>query len=71
MPREMRKNCYFCKNKNEEIDWKNESMLKRYVNYSGRIQPKSRTGNCTKHQRQMTKAIKRARELGIINYTKA
>ena len=71
MPREMRKNCYFCKNKNETIDFKNESLLRRHVNYSGRIQPKTKTGNCTKHQRQITKAIKRARELGIISYTKA
>jgi len=71
MRNERTRGCYFCKNKVNEIDFKNESMLRRYVNFSGRIQPKSKTGNCTKHQRQITKAIKEARELGIINYTKA
>jgi small subunit ribosomal protein S18 len=58
--------CYFCKNKSDEIDFRNESMLKRYINYNGRIQPKSKTGNCTKHQRKITKAIKTARQMGVI-----
>jgi len=61
-----RRSCYFCKNKNQEIDFKNEQMLKRYLNFSGRIQPKSKTGNCTKHQRKIAKAIKTARQMGVL-----
>jgi len=63
--------CYFCRNKNQEIDYKNVSLLKRYLNFSGRIHPRGRTGNCTKHQREIAKAIKKARQMALLDYIKA
>jgi len=67
----MEKSCFFCKNKDRLIDFTDTSQLKRYLNFSGRIQPAKRTGNCTKHQKQITKAIKKARQLGLLNYSQA
>ena len=61
-----RKICYFCKNKTDVIDSTDASLLKKYLNYSDRINPRKKTGNCTKHQRLVSKAIKKARNLGII-----
>ena len=63
------KECYFCK-ENKEIDFKNVSNLERYLNMFGAIQAKTRTGLCAKHQRQIGKAIKRARIVGLMPYTK-
>ncbi|HLC38615.1 MAG TPA: 30S ribosomal protein S18 [Patescibacteria group bacterium] len=71
MPRETKKYCFFCKNKIDEIDFTDAQILRKYLNFSGRIQPRTRTGTCSKHQKKLTKAIKRARQLDILNYTKA
>jgi len=65
------KSCFFCKNKDRQINFCDVSQLKRYLNFSGRIQPAKRTGNCTKHQKQITKAIKKARQLGLISYSQS
>ncbi len=66
-----RKTCYFCKNKNIQIDCKDVSTLKRYLAFNGRIQPRKKTGNCAKHQKRVAKAIKQARQLGLVGYTKS
>jgi len=63
------KECYFCKEK-KEIDYKDTRSLERYLNMFGAIQPMGRTGLCAKHQRVMAKAIKRAREVRLMPYSK-
>jgi small subunit ribosomal protein S18 len=63
-----RKKCYFCKTKIAEIDYKDVSTLSRYLNRWSKIDPASRSGVCSKHQRQLTGAIKRARFLSLIPY---
>lgn len=68
-PRPQRKKvCAFCADKNNVIDWKDAAKLKRYVTEKGKILPSRQTGVCSKHQRELTKAIKRARNMAILPY---
>ncbi|MFA5927088.1 MAG: 30S ribosomal protein S18 [Patescibacteria group bacterium] len=63
------KKCLFCKAKlTEEIDYKNVTALTRYLNRWNQIESAGRTGNCAKHQRQLTQAIKRARHLALMPF---
>ena len=66
--RKKRKTCSFCADHAESIDYKDAAKLKRYLTEAGKIIPRRVTGNCAKHQRMITKAIKRAREAAIISY---
>ena len=61
--------CHFCQKNIREIDFRNTELLKKFVSGLGKIRPKKRTGLCSKHQRQLAKAIKRARHLGLLSYT--
>ena len=63
-----RKTCYFTDNKIEKIDWKNVDILKRYVSDRGKILPRRITGTCAKHQRELAKAIKRARLVDLLPF---
>jgi len=63
-----RKKCYFCKTRVKEIDYRDVQTLSRYLNRWSKIDPASRTGVCSKHQRQLSTAIKRARELALLPY---
>lgn len=63
-----RKTCSFCADHVESIDYKDAAKLKRYLTEAGKIIPRRVTGNCAKHQRMVTTAIKRAREAAIISY---
>jgi small subunit ribosomal protein S18 len=63
-----RKSCYFCKEKVEEVDYKNVSQLRRYISEKGKIRSRRITGACRRHQRQVAVAIKRARELALLPY---
>ena len=67
--RSRRKVCAFCVDKVEHIDYKDVARLRRYVAESGKILPKRMSGNCAKHQRDLTIAIKRARHLAMLPYT--
>ncbi len=67
--RSRRKVCNFCANKVETIDFMDQVTLKKYVSESGKILPKRMTGTCAKHQRELTTAIKRARQLALLPYT--
>ena len=62
-----KKVCVFC-GKDHEIDYKDVAMLKKYVSESGKILPRRITGNCAKHQREITVAVKRARHLAMMPY---
>lgn len=61
--------CYFCIKNIKEIDYKETQTLKRFISGLGKIRPKKRTGLCSKHQRQLAKAVKRARHLGLLSAT--
>ncbi|MBP7796046.1 MAG: 30S ribosomal protein S18 [Elusimicrobiales bacterium] len=64
-----KKQCRFCIEKMKEIDWKQTQLLKMFTTDTGRIIPRKITGLCAKHQRQLDKAIKRNRNLGLMPYT--
>ena len=66
--RRRRKVCVFC-GKDNVIDYKNVAQLRKYISERGKILPRRVTGNCAKHQRALTVAIKRARHLALLPYT--
>ncbi|MBM7582869.1 small subunit ribosomal protein S18 [Caldicoprobacter guelmensis] len=61
--------CSFCLDKVEKIDYKDIQKLKKYMTERGKILPRRISGNCAKHQRQLTVAIKRARNLALLPFT--
>ena len=61
--------CSFCVDKIEYIDYKDINRLRRFVNERGKILPRRMSGNCAKHQRQLSEAIKRARAIALLPYT--
>lgn len=63
-----RKSCHFCKDKIEEVDYKNVDQLRRYMSDRGRIRNRRMSGACRRHQRQIAVAIKRAREMALLPY---
>ena len=63
-----KRNCYFCREKVEEIDYKNLNQLRRYISEKGKIRSRRITGACRKHQRQVSVAVKRAREMALLPY---
>ena len=63
-----RKVCVFCSDENQVIDYKDVNLHKKDVSERGKILPPRITGNCAKHQRELTVAIKRARQLALISY---
>ena len=67
MPRRRRKVCVFC-GKDNFVDYKDAAKMRKYVSERGKILPRRVTGNCAKHQRAVTLAIKRARHLAILPY---
>ena len=64
-----RKVCTFCTDKIEYIDYKDVNRLRRFVNERGKIMPRRMSGNCAKHQRQLSEAIKRARAIALMTYS--
>jgi small subunit ribosomal protein S18 len=63
-----RRNCYFCREGIEEVDYKNTGQLRRYASEKGKIRSRRITGACRRHQRQVAVAIKRAREMALLPY---
>jgi len=66
-PHRRKKVCVFC-GKDNVIDYKDVNKLKRYISERGKILPRRITGNCAKHQRALTVAIKRARHVALMPY---
>ena len=64
-----KRNCYFCREKIEEVDYKNANQLRRYVSEKGKIRSRRITGACRRHQRQVAIAVKRAREMALLPYS--
>ena len=64
-----RKVCSFCVDKVDHIDYKDAAKLRRFTTERGKILPRRIAGNCAKHQRQVTLAIKRARNIALLPFT--
>ena len=64
-----KKVCPLCANKELVLDYKNADQLKKFINDKGKILPRRATGACAKHQRDITIAVKRARQIAILPYT--
>lgn len=69
MKRGKKKVCAFCVDKAEGIDYKDINKIRKYVTERGKILPRRISGNCAKHQRQLTDAIKRARNIALLPFT--
>ena len=63
-----KKVCVFCQEKVELIDYKDVNRLKKFVSESGKMLPRRMTGTCAKHQRELSKAIKRARVAALLPF---
>ena len=63
-----RRNCHFCREKIDEIDYKSANQLRRYVTEKGKIRSGRITGACRRHQVQIGAAVKRAREMALLPY---
>jgi len=63
-------NCYFCKQRIKDIDFKDTDQLKRYITSLGKIRARKNTGLCRFHQRKVATGIKRARHLGLLSATR-
>lgn len=67
--RKRKKVCAFCTDNDKKIDYKDVNTLKKYITERGKILPRRISGNCAKHQRELTIAIKRARNIALLPYT--
>ena len=66
--RKRRKVCQFCVDKSTYIDYKDTAKLRRYMSDRSKILPRRATGTCAMHQRQLTEAIKRSRQIALLPY---
>jgi small subunit ribosomal protein S18 len=66
--RRRRKVCNFCVDKAESIDYKEVNRLRRYLSERAKIEPRRKTGTCARHQRMLTVALKRARQVALLPY---
>jgi small subunit ribosomal protein S18 len=64
-----RKVCRFCADKTLEIDYKNPRTLRHFITERGKIIPRRISGNCAKHQREISTTIKKARNIAILPFT--
>ena len=69
MRRARKKVCSFCVDKVTDIDYKEVAKIRKYISERGKILPRRISGNCAKHQRQLTMAIKRSRVVALLPYT--
>lgn len=63
-----RKSCHLCRDKVEQVDYKNTALLRRYISEKGKIRSRRITGACRRHQLQVAEAVKRAREMALLPY---
>jgi len=66
--RKRRKVCQFCVDKSQHIDYKDTAKLRRFISERSKILPRRTTGTCAMHQRELTEAIKRARQIALLPY---
>jgi small subunit ribosomal protein S18 len=67
--RPKKKVCSFCVDKVVRVDFKEANRLRRYISERGKMLPRRVSGNCAKHQRQLTVAIKQARVMALLPFT--
>jgi small subunit ribosomal protein S18 len=63
-----RKSCPYCKEKIDQVDYKDLTLLRRFISERGKIRSRRITGACRRHQNQVARAVKRARELALLPY---
>ena len=63
-----RKPCPYCREKIEQVDYKDVATLRRFISDRGKIRSRRITGACRRHQSQIARAVKRARELALLPY---
>ncbi len=63
------KPCHFCVTNTKWIDYKDADTLKKFLSLQSKIIPPKRTGTCSKHQRELANAIKRARFMSLVGFT--
>jgi small subunit ribosomal protein S18 len=63
-----RKSCPYCRDKIEQVDFKDVATLRRFISDRGKIRSRRITGACRRHQSQVARAVKRARELALLPY---
>ena len=68
MVRRRKKVCIFCADKVEFIDYKDSAKLRKFISERGKILPRRISGTCSKHQRELNTAIKRARQVALLPY---
>ena len=68
--RPRKKVCYFKKNNVKYIDYKDVELLKQFITPTGKISPRRATGTCAKHQRVVSKQVKRARAIALMPYAR-
>ena len=66
--RRRKKVCTFCVEKSEFIDYKDTATLRHFISERAKILPRRTTGTCAMHQRELTEAIKRARQVALLPY---
>ena len=64
-----KKICSFCADKSKNIDYKDINNLKKHITDRGKILPRRVSGTCAKHQRELTIAVKRSRQVALLPYT--
>lgn len=67
MKKKNKKQCFFCSQNLQDIDYKNVPLLRRFVSSQGKIINPTHTGVCAKHQRRLARAIKRARQIALLS----
>jgi len=67
-PHKRKKVCQFCTDKMIHIDYKDTARLRKYLSERSKILPRRTTGACAMHQRQLTEAVKRARQIALLPY---
>ena len=68
MVRRRQKVCIFCADKVDFIDYKDSAKLRKFISERGKILPRRISGTCSKHQRELNTAIKRARQVALLPY---
>ena len=60
--------CRFCEDKSLKINYKDERLLRRFITERGKIIPRRMSGTCARHQREVTRALKRARQIALLPF---
>ena len=64
-----KKVCIFCKDKAAYVDYKDVTLLRKFISDRGKIRARRVSGNCAQHQREVASAVKNAREMALLPYT--